>query len=239
MASDVGSLDFELKSADQRGIGFGCQVTKGETRPVRLLLVGSAFLLVSVSAPGFAQGWDDWTYELSPEARRIYAEKRVQVPCSDIGRLLQTGHAAQVYVAVRDAGLFGDRSCARYIERQAKALAGWNAVAFYRLKLGDRRQLRVLARSYDRIGARAGDHETVELFGFLDDWEMSGRRLVRHAQRADGAAAELLCSAIMWRRHLYGEAAFEADWFRVGREEKVNEPKLRHFFESCRRSTDK
>jgi len=67
----------------------------------------------------------------------------------------------------------------------------------------------------------------------LGDWDISGKRLVRHARYSDGAGSELLCSALMWRRFLYGEKDFEMRWDRIGKEENVDAGRLQRFREKC------
>jgi hypothetical protein len=92
----------------------------------------------------------------------------------------------------------------------------------------------VLAEIFDKEARIVGGHWAVELFGFLDDWDVSGKRLVRHSLHADGAAAELLCSAIMWRRYLYGEKLFKEKWYEVGKKERIDKRILDHFYETCK-----
>ena len=108
------------------------------------------------------------------------------------------------------------------------------AVSFYLVRLGDRQQVNVLAEIFDKEAGFVGDHWVVELFGFLDDWDVSGKRLVRHSGYADGAAAESLCSAIMWRRYLYGKKIFKENWYKVGKKEKIEKRILDHFYETCK-----
>lgn len=198
------------------------------------LLIAS---LVCWGIIGRAVAADDWAYELPAEAKEIYLWKRTQIPCSELGKLVQKKDADKSHIAIRDAGLFGDKSCGPYIRRYRDALSALglsNTVAFYYLKTGDSSRRDDLVKSFDREATRVGDHVTVELFGFLEDWEATGRRLVRHAKRADGAAGETLCSAIAWRRFLYGEVLFEQNWFAIGKQEEVDRERLVHYFDSCR-----
>jgi hypothetical protein len=81
----------------------------------------------------------------------------------------------------------------------------YGAYSFYRLRLGDISFIDNLIDCFDKEARKIGDHYTIELFGFLPDWEKSGLCLVRHAKYSDGAASEMLCSAILWRRFFYGE----------------------------------
>ena len=199
---------------------------------------------------------DDWAYELSAEAKQIYKKKTIQYPCKNIPSLLQqsmspdfkqttTGFVLvpvqnektdEIYFAIRDAGLFRIESCDQVIQKHVdrlKELPGVKAaIAFYYYRLGDKQQLYSLAADFDN--AATGDDFTVELFGFFDDWDVSGVRLVRLAAHADASGAELLCSALMWRRYLYGEKAFKTNWYKIGAKEKIDRRRLDHFYEACR-----
>jgi hypothetical protein len=68
----------------------------------------------------------------------------------------------------------------------------------------------------------------------MNDWEVSGRRLVRHAKCCtDGIGGEALCSAIWWRQYLYGEKDFKHFWFKIGKEENVSLEKLHYYYHNC------
>lgn len=180
----------------------------------------------------------DWAYECGAEAQEIYAKKKIQIPCKRIGELLDKDNINGVYTAIRDAALFGDRTCSKYIEKnlvRLKRTAGAkDAVAFYSYKNGDPSGLKLLADSYDKEAQQIGDHWTVDLFGFLNEWEISGRRLVRHAKCcSDAVGGESLCSAIIWRRYLYGDKDFSHFWFKMGKEEKVSSETLQRFYANC------
>jgi len=178
----------------------------------------------------------DWVFE-SEEAKEIYSKKKIQIPCKRIGELLNKDDINGVYIAIRDAALFGDKTCSKYIKKNLDRLkrteGAKDAVAFYSYKNGDPSGLKLLADSYDKEG-RTGDHSTVDLFGFLNEWEISGRRLVRHAKCCtEGVGGEALCSAIWWRRYLYGEKDFKYFWFKIGKEENVSLEKLQDYYNNC------
>jgi len=211
-------------------------------------------LLIYTISPAIAT--EDWAYELSAEAKQIYKKKIVQYPCKNIPTLLsqsvssdfkqtptgfiltsvQNEKTDEIYRAIRDAGLFRTKTCDSVIKRNIERLDELpgvkDAIAFYYYRLGDKNKLNILATDFDNKAS--GDHWTVELFGFLDDWEISGVRLVRLAAHSDGAGSELLCSALMWRRYLYGEKNFKDNWYRVGKKEKVDKRRLDNFYETCR-----
>jgi len=180
----------------------------------------------------------DWVFESSAkEAKEIYTKKKIQIPCKRIGELLKNDDMHGVYIAIRDAALFGDKTCNTYIKKNLDRLNRTedvkDAVAFYSYKNGDPSGLKLLADSYDKEG-RTDDHSTVNLFGFLNEWEISGKRLVRHAKCcSDLVGGEALCSAIWWRRYLYGEKDFKYFWFKIGKEENVSSEKLQHFYDTC------
>ncbi len=180
---------------------------------------------------------ENWAYELSPQAREIYEKRMVQIPCEKISELLKEKNDQDLYFAIRDAGIFKEESCKPIVQKHADQLTQLGlkgAVSFYLLRLGDRHQVNVLAEIFDKDARTVGDHWVVELFGFLDDWDVSGKRLVWHSRYADGAAAELLCSAIMWRRYLYGEKLFKEKWYEVGKKEKIDKRILDHFYETSK-----
>lgn len=207
---------------------------------IRLLFVIIAFLILFTTSPSFALDEYDynWVYELSDTAREIYVKKEVQVPCSQLSTLLDRDSNIGAYYAIRDAGIFKDTSCNDYfikeLDRIKKDRNIYDAYCFYRVRIGDESYLTNLMESFDKNARRVGDDHTVELFGFLSDWQKSGRRLVRHASYADGAAAELLCSAIVWRRFLYGEDEFKMNWFKIGHEEGVSQKILQYFYDTCK-----
>jgi hypothetical protein len=199
-------------------------------------LIFSAVFCVCVFA-GVAPA-QDWAFQLSDKAKEIYTKKKIQIPCKSIGDLLNKDDINGLYTAIRDAELFGDKTCDKYIkknlERLKKTGGATDAVAFYFYKNGDSSGLKLLANSYDKDAQGIGDHWTVDLFGFLNEWEISGRRLLRHVKCcSDAIGGEALCSAIMWRRYLYGEKDFKYFWFKIGEEEEVSLDKLQHFYDTC------
>jgi hypothetical protein len=195
-----------------------------------------AFFLVGISSAVNAA--DDWAYDFTAQAKEIYVDRKIQLPCSRIEGLLRDNDFSGVYITIRDAAIFRIKSCGEYIKRNLDRLNNLDgvrdAVAFYFYVNDDTSKLKFLASSFDREAKRTGDHWTVDIFGFVDEWNVTGRRLVRHAQYADAVGAELLCSAIKWRRYLYGDEPFERNWFVIGEEENVDPKKLKHFYQTCR-----
>ncbi|HVP79354.1 MAG TPA: hypothetical protein VMV04_15825 [Thermodesulfobacteriota bacterium] len=179
----------------------------------------------------------DWAFELGDEAKEIYAKKKIQIPCKRLDDLLRKDDINGLHTAIRDAALFGDKTCDKYIKKnlnRLKQTEARDAVAFYYYKKGDVSQLELLANSYDKDAPNVGDHFTVDLFGFINEWEITGRRLVRHAECChDAVGGEALCSAIIWRRYLYGDKDFKHFWFKIGKEENVSPENLQHFYSDC------
>lgn len=68
---------------------------------------------------------------------------------------------------------------------------------------------------------------------FLNDWHISGRRLVRHAKYSDAVGSEILCDVIWWRCYLFGKEDFKRFWFKIGKEENVSLEILQDFYDSC------
>jgi hypothetical protein len=94
--------------------------------------------------------------------------------------------------------------------------------------------LKTLAQTFDsEVGSGGGDHWTVDIFGYINEWEISGKRLVKHARGAQEVGAKLLCSAVLWRRYLHGEKKFKDHWFQTGKEEKVSLDRLNYYYDSC------
>jgi hypothetical protein len=185
-----------------------------------------------------AQDPRDWEYFPEKESNEVFAKKIIQIPCSSIDDLFRKRDKQGLYLAIRDAALFGDKTCETYIKkhlRRLKKLVGVkDAVAFYFYKNGDPSGLELLAKSYDKEAHLVGDHWTVDLFGFINEWEISGRRLVRHAKCcSDAVGGEALCNAITWRCKLYGKEDFKRHWFKIGEEEKVDPKLLQHFYQDC------
>jgi hypothetical protein len=202
-----------------------------------IFLVYCILFLICVFADVLRAG--DWVFESSEgEAKEIYTNKKIQIPCKRIGELLKKDDIQGVYIAIRDATLFGDKTCSKYIKKNLDRLKRTefvqDAVAFYFYKNGDASQLELLASSYDKKYPNIGDHSTVDLFGFLNEWEISGRRLVRHVKCCtDAVGGEALCNALWWRRYLYGDKDFKYFWFKIGREENVSLKKLQEFYNDC------
>lgn len=197
-----------------------------------------ASIILSLCIAGNAVASDDWAYELSQEAKKIYEKKTIQIPRQRIPALLAENNNQDLYIAIRDAGLFQEKSCYPIIQENLSVLGQISgvrdAVAFYLFKLGDKQQMKILVSDFDKEARAIGDHATVDLFGYLNDWDNFGVRLVRHAAYSDAVGSELLCSAIVWRRYLYGEKNFKNNWYRVGKKEKVDKRRLDHFYETCR-----
>jgi hypothetical protein len=61
-------------------------------------------------------------------------------------------------------------------------------------------------------------------------WNISGVRIVRNATYSDAVGAELLCSALMWRRYLFGEKFFSEKRVKVGKQEQVVQRKLDNLY---------
>ena len=186
-----------------------------------LLIVYIVFFVCTFLRVAPAQ---DWAFQLGAEAKKIYTKRKIQIPCKRIDDLLNKDDINGLYTAIRDAALFGDKTCDKYIKKNLDRLkqteGAKDAVAFYFYKNGDSSGLKLLANSYDKDAQGIGDHWTVDLFGFLNEWEISGRRLVRHAKCcSDLVGGEALCSAIWWRRYLYGEKDFRHFWFKIGKED--------------------
>lgn len=180
---------------------------------------------------------DDWAYELPSQAKERYLRKVPQVQCSEISIRLKKGEGMAVYIAIRDAGLFRDKSCSAEIRKNYDALMVQHplrdAVLFYRSAFGDKVALREMVTVFDRERKQMPDHPMVMLFGYLPDWELTGRRLARVSGTADGAAAEQLCSALKWRRFLYGEESFASHWFSVGEKEHIDRRALEYDYHRC------
>jgi len=204
------------------------------TKKVWIILC-AFFLLFIFYHVAIAEDSEDWAfYESEAKAREIYNKKIIQIPCAHIDELLQKNDINGLYIAIRDAALFGDKSCEKHIKknlRKLKKLDGAkDAVAFYSFKNGDLKGLKLLADSFDRNFSEFA----VDLFGFINEWQISGRRLARYAKYSDASGSEALCNAISWRRYLYGEEDFKRNWFKIGEEEKVSLEILQHFYDRCR-----
>jgi len=188
-----------------------------------------------IGTPGTLFATEDWTYELSPKAKEIFKKRVIQIPCEKIPELLKEKKTHDLYFAIRDAGIFKQESCRPIIRKHKDELMRLGlegVISFYLLRLGDRQQLNVFAEIFDEEVLR--DFWVIELLGFLDDWDVSGKRLVKISGYSDGAASEVLCSAIMWRRYLCGEKIFKQKWYEIGKEERIKKNILDYFYETCK-----
>ena len=193
---------------------------------MRPVLVGRIVIACVVATASGAHASDyDWAYELPDSAKEIFRAGQAPNSCD---KLRAETHATEASYVIRDAGIFRDRSCADRIARLPDDFAEKPelllAIRFYRLRLGDESQVAPLLDSFDRHARKIGDHFTVELFGFLPDWEHTGRRLARHSRYSGGASSELLYSALLWKRFLYGQQpGFRESCLRVVEEERVSD----------------
>jgi hypothetical protein len=210
-------------------VGSGVMRYKITVRPVFFLII--SFFASHVLAI-------DWSYEPGEKEKEIYSNKIVQIPCSKIGDLLKENNTSDIYTAIRDAALFKDKDCRKYIEANLSKLdkEGFlkDVISFYEYKLGDKSKIKSLVTSFDKDARKAGDHHTVELFGFLEDWKYSGKRLVIHSGYSDGAGSEILCSAIMWRRILFGNEVIETKWNEIVKQKKINDKKSLYLLDRCK-----
>ena len=193
---------------------------------MRLVHIRSVALLsiAAIAAVGHASD-DDWAYELPDTGKAIFEAGQPPRSCNHLNAEMD---ALTVYHVIRDAGLFRDSSCGDHIGKLPDDLAGepavLDAIRFYQVRLGDVSRLAPLLDSFDRRAREIGDDITVELFGFLPDWEHTGRRLARHSRYSDGAGSELLRSALQWKLYLYGrEPGFHESCLQVVNEEQVRE----------------
>jgi hypothetical protein len=74
---------------------------------------------------------DDWAYELSSKAREIYTQKKTQIPCESPPELLTQKKTQDIYIAIRDAGLFQTKSCDVIIQKHATAVVQRRLDNFY------------------------------------------------------------------------------------------------------------
>ena len=202
-----------------------------------LIIVYAIFSVFIFYRGAIAQDSRDWQYFTDEKAKETFAKKQIQIPCACIGDLLQKKDFAGVFIAIRDAALFGDKSCETYIKKnlgKLKKFGFMDVVAFYDYKNGDPAGLKLLADSFDKDVKRTRSEDIIDLFGFIDEWQISGRRLIRFAKCcSDGVGGETLCDAIAWRCDLFGKEDFKRFWFKIGKEEDVSLKKLQYFYDSC------
>ena len=83
------------------------------------LIVSLVFLVCVFARVAPAQ---DWAFQLSDKAKEIYTKKKVQIPCKRIEDLLHKDDISGLYTAIRDAALFGDKTCGEYIKKNLDTL---------------------------------------------------------------------------------------------------------------------
>jgi hypothetical protein len=209
-------------------------------------LVLLALLLSSFSAAAGSIEWgaepevsadaeSDWAYPFSESAVHHYEAKERPFPCASLSAYVTTNSPTLAYRAVRDAGIFQDRGCAREIEAvraalQAKPLTRM-ALVFYRYRLGDSAALKSLVEVFESEAlppvspVQGTDHLLLELLGFSPEWEKTGPLLIRHLHHSDGAAAELSGSALDWKRFLWaGDPALHQECLKLATREQQQDP---------------
>lgn len=169
---------------------------------------------------------DHWANELTEEAKQKYNEQYRAFPCENIPEYAAEVDVRAIYWSIRDAGIFKDESCEKYISdpELPDSTAINYAVPFYMYRLGDESQLNILIQMFDDLGESPGDSLLIELFGFLPDWEYTGRRLARSTHNSDGAGATSLSIAFQWKQFLYGhDPEFKNTCERIFVEERVTQ----------------
>ena len=174
---------------------------------------------------------EDWTFEPSKKSFDRLDAKKGEFSCSKLGEYVAANDPWAAFYAIRDAGLFDDKSCSEAIVALDEALSEKGttsaAVDFYRARMGDEAGLAALLTAFNvqAIQSETGpslDHVVVSLFGFFPDWDRTGRRLLRHAKYSDGAAAMMNGNALVWKKHLYGgNPTFAADCAKAAELEDV------------------
>jgi len=155
----------------------------------------------------------DWAFEPDEVARSRLERKEGSFRCAELGRYIAENDPWAAYHAIRDAALFDDSSCAEALARLRRLLdekpVTRVALHFYEARRGSREALAALVSEFD---ADAIDQETgssrpdvvVSLFGFLPDWDQTGRRLLRYRKYSDAHASEMVAAALEWKRFLFG-----------------------------------
>jgi hypothetical protein len=169
---------------------------------------------------------EDWAQDPFGESKKTYFAHHGPFPCEKIPQYADDLDVTAIYWAIRDAGIFKDRSCMPYLKKAESIKHDLvdTAILFYRYRLGDKSQLAPLLRQFDDLGQDPGDSLLIELFGFLPDWEKTGRRLARATAHSDGHGAEVLSAAFEWKRFLYGKSpGFSSTCRKVAVEEHVDE----------------
>ncbi len=174
----------------------------------------------------------DWAAEPTKEAFARYDSKRGDFSCSKLREYVATNDTWAAYFAIRDAGLFLDKSCSVHVEPHKQSLQArpitQMALAFYEARRGSARALDALIAMFDESAMESPtgpstDDLVVSLLGFFSDWDKTGRRLLRHAKFADGAAATESGNALGWKKHLYGkDAGYQANCARAAKDENVD-----------------
>lgn len=208
-----------------------------DTKKALIILYAIVSVLILHRA-AIAEDQRDWQYFPEEKSKEVFAKKQIQIPCSSIDDLLRKKDDLGVYLAIRDAALFGDKTCGTYIKKNLRKLKKSacvkNAVAFYFYMNGDPDGLKLLADYFDKDVALNCSEGIVDCFGFINEWEISGRRLVRFAKCChDAIGGETLCDAIAWRCELFGKEDFKRHWFKIGEEEKVSPELLQEFYNDC------
>ena len=174
----------------------------------------------------------DWTFQPGKYAFSIYESKEVQIPCSDLDSLINKKKYNSIYILLRDAGIFKTPNC---INGNIEKIVSIDkdeiscALAFYQYRLGDKSKLELLLKSFDNNVKIIGDHCTIELFGFMDEWDQTISRLVELSKDSDGIQAELLISALQWRQYLYGKDKLEQYWYSIGKKKNIKQDILNYY----------
>jgi hypothetical protein len=85
---------------------------------VRAILI----LFFFIFRPATLLAPENWAYELSPQAKEIYLKKVIQIPCEKISELLREKNDQDLYLAIRDAGIFKQESCRPIIQKHMDQL---------------------------------------------------------------------------------------------------------------------
>ena len=135
-----------------------------------------------------------------------------------LGTLYNHRHETELkmFDLINEAALRRDKAIKSQLDLYRDSLGYIPSLALrhYRYVFGDASQLDWLLAEDAKHGF-GRDSLIVTVFGYIDEWDRTIRRLKQHDKVADGAGAEVLHAAIQTRKRIYGADRFEAAWNRI------------------------
>ena len=197
--------------------------------------MGSRYVIILVFLLSFcikAVGDVMWTYEPGAEQIERYKTGRFDLDCSTSA---SKDSSYKVFHVLRDAAIYKIEACYPYALEALNKFKNNSDIAianeFYMYRIGKTKKLDRMMLLFEN--SKLSDSLVIEFLGFVENWDLAGRKLLSLLKSSDGSKSQMICSALAWKRGLYGEVSFKTNYFRIGKEVGLGKKVLNIFYEDC------